>query len=190
MPVSFCHGETSTTTYLLNDHVSQLGFIIDERAEKTQLPTIKHTSMSLRYMDIDHEKPVAKLHNPFHISPHEKPDIKFSLNKLNKTSCLNIPAADVFNLNEICSSSDMLRHIEFPHLDHGRIGALLGVKSFVFRYPLRVIEGNYLIPSAVQTKLEWTLAGEYQLNKNRQKLHSSTRKRRSFVFHANRNKTT
>ena len=146
--------------------------------------------MSLRYMDFDHEKPVAKLHKPVHISPHEKPDIKFSLNNLYKTSCLNIPAADVFNLNEICSSSNMLRHIEFPHLDHGRVGALLGVKSFVFRYTLRVIEGNYLIPSAVQTKLEWTLAGEYQLNKKRQQRHSPTRKHRPLVFHVTYNKTT
>ena len=73
----------------------------------------------------------------------------------------------------------MLRHIQFPHLDHGRIGALLGVKSLLFRYTLRGIEGNYLIHSAVQTKLEWTLAGEYQLNKNRQQRHSPTRTHRS-----------
>ena len=84
----------------------------------------------------------------------------------------------------------MLRHIQFPDLDDGRIGALLGVKSLLFRYTLRGIEGNYLIPSAVQTRLEWTLAGEYQLNKNRQQRHSPTRTHRSFEFHVTRNKTT
>ena len=84
----------------------------------------------------------------------------------------------------------MLRHIQFPHLDHGSIGNLLGVKSLTFGCPLRGIEGNYLIPSAVQTKLESTLAGEYQLNKNRQQRHSPTRKHRPFVFQVTCNKTT
>ena len=88
--------------------------------------------MSLRYIDIDHEMPVAKVDNTVHISPHDKLDVKFSMNNLYKTPCLNLPAADVFNLNEICSSTDTLRHIHFPHLDHGKIGALLGVNSFLF----------------------------------------------------------
>ena len=132
--------------------------------------------MSLRYIDIDHEMPVAKVDYAVHISPHDKPDVKFFMSNLYKTPCLNIPAGDVFNLNEICSSTDTLRHIHFPHLDHGKIGALLGVNSFLFTYPLHVIEGNNFIPSAVQTKLGWTLAGEYQLNKNRQQRHSSKNK--------------
>ena len=165
MPVSFCHGETSTTTYALIDHGSQFSFIVDEVADKLQIPSIEHTSMSLRYIDIDHEMPVAKVDNAVHISPHDKPDVKFSMNNLYKAPCLNIPAADLFNLNEICSSTDTLRHNHFPHLDHGKIGALLGVNSFLFTYPLHVIEGNNFIPSAVQTKLGWTLAGEYQLKK-------------------------
>ena len=189
MPVSFCHGETSTTTYTLIDHGSQFSFIVDEIAGKLQIPSMEHTSMSLRYIDIDHEMPVAKVGNAVHISPQDKPDVKFSMNNLYKTPCLNIPAADVSNLNEICSSTDTLRHIHFPHLDHGKIGALLGVNSFLFTYPLHVIEGNSFIPPAVQTKLGWTLAGEYQLNKNRQQRHSSKTKHGPFVLHVSRNKT-
>ena len=88
---------------------------------------MEHTSMSLRYIDIDHKMPVAKVP----ISPHDKPDVKFSMSNLYKTPCSNIPAAEVFILNEICSSSDTLRCIHFPHLDHGKIGALLVVNSFM-----------------------------------------------------------
>ena len=189
-PVSFCHGETSTTTYALIDHGSQFSFIVNEIADKLQISSMEHTSMSLRYFDIDHEMPVAKVDNAVHVSPHDKPDVKFSMNNLCQTPCLNIPAADVFNLNEICSSTDTFRHIHFPHLDHGKIGALLGVNSFLFSYPPHLIEGNNFIPSAIQTKLGWTLAGEYQLNNNRQQRHSSKTKHRPFVFHVSRNKTT
>ena len=135
--------------------------------------------------------PVAKVDNAVHISPHDKRDVKFSMNILYKIPCLNILAADVFNLNEICSSSDKLRHIHFhPNLDHGKIGALLGLNSFLFTYSLHVIEGNNFIPSAVQTKFGWTLAGENQLNKNRQQRHSLKTKHRPFVFHVTCNKTT
>ena len=41
----------------------------------------------------------------------------------------------------------------------------LNVKSFLFRFPLGVLEGNYLIPSAGRRKLELKLAGVYQLKK-------------------------
>ena len=82
MPVSFCHGETSTTIYALIDHGSQFSFIVDEIADKLQVPSVEHTSMSLRYVDIDHEMPVAKVDKSVHISPHDKPDVKFSMNNL------------------------------------------------------------------------------------------------------------
>ena len=186
MPVSFCHGETSTNIYALIDNGSHCSFIIDEMAYKLQPPSMEHTPMTLRYIDIDREMPVEKVH----ISPHDKPDVKFSLSYLYKTPCSNIPAAEVFNLNEICSCSDTLRCSHFPHLDHGKIGALFGVNSFSFTYPLHVIEGNNFISSAVQTKHGWTLAGDYQLNKNRQQRHSPKTKHRPFVFQVIRNKTT
>ena len=76
--------------------VSQLKFIIGEKADKIQPPAINYPSMSLRYMVFDHEGPAKKLHNAVHISPNEKPEFKFSLNNLYKASCLNIPAADCF----------------------------------------------------------------------------------------------
>ena len=65
-------------THNMTTCVSQLKLIIDEIADKKQLPAIKHTSMSLRYMEFDHEKPNEKLHKTVHISPHEKTDFKFS----------------------------------------------------------------------------------------------------------------
>ena len=84
--------------------------------------------MSLRCIDIENEIPVAKVDNLVHISSHDKLGIKFSMIILYKTTpCLNITSADVFNLNEICSSSDTLRYIHFPHFDHGTIEALLDV---------------------------------------------------------------
>ena len=95
MPVSFCHGETSTTNYALIYHGSQFSFIVDEIADKLQIPSMEHKLMSLRYIDIDHEMPVAKVDNAVHISPQDTPDVKFSINSLYKTPCLNIPAADV-----------------------------------------------------------------------------------------------
>ena len=83
-------------THYLIACVSLLKLIIDEKADKIQLPAMNYTSMSLRYMDFDNEGPAKKLHNAVHISPYEKPKFMFSLNNLYRTSCLNIPAADCF----------------------------------------------------------------------------------------------
>ena len=73
--VSFCHGETSTTTYEIIEHGSQFNFIPDEIADKLHHPSKENTSKSLRYIDIDHEMPVAKVDNSIHISQHDKQDV-------------------------------------------------------------------------------------------------------------------
>ena len=74
-----------TTNYALIGHGSQFSFIVHGIADKQPLLSIKHSSMSLRYINIDHEKPVAKVDNPIHISLQDKPDNEFSMSDLYKT---------------------------------------------------------------------------------------------------------
>ena len=52
----------------------------------------------------------------------------------------------------------------FPDRANGAIGALLGVNTFAFTYPVNVIQGSKKRPFGVKTKLGWTLAGEYELS--------------------------
>ena len=70
-PVSFCHGETSTTTYALIGHGSQFSFIVNEIADKLQIPWNTHQCLFVISTFIDHEMPVAKVDNAVHVSPHD-----------------------------------------------------------------------------------------------------------------------
>ena len=163
--------------------VSQLKIIIDEIADKIQLPAIKHTHQCLFVIWTLIMKSQLRSSITLYTSHRMRNQNLSSL----WTTCTKLLVWTyrrqiVFKLNEICNSSDMLRHIQFPHLDHERIGALLVVNSLLFRCPLRGFEGNYLISSAVQTKLEWTLAGEYPLKKKQTTTTLTYKETSNFCF--------
>ena len=79
---------------------------------------------------------------------------------------MNVTPANIFELNQICDTFNHLRHIHFPQVAGGKIGALLGVNTFAYTHPIEVIPGNINQPFGVKTKLGWTLAGEYENSLN------------------------
>ena len=93
---------------------------------------------------------------------YKSTEISLELSRTFSTPSLNVAAAKVFELNQICDAFNSLRHIHFPNIADGKIGALLGVNAFAFTYPTQVIPGNQNQPFGVNTKLVWTLAGEYE----------------------------
>ena len=81
-----------------------------------------------------------------------------------------------------------LRHIPFPYIADGKIGALLCVNAFAFTYPTQVIQGNQHQPFGVKTKLDWTLAGEYENCFTNNHSKSSNLPNKAFVFQVSRNR--
>ena len=101
---------------------------------------------------------------------------------------MNVAAAKTFELNQICDAVNSLRHIHFPNIADGKIGALLGVNAFAFTYPTHVKPGKQNQPFGVKTKLGWTLAGEYEncISATTQQPESQQKK---FIFNVSRNRT-
>ena len=55
------------------------------------------------------------------------------------------------------SGFQTFRHIKIPNIAGRRIGALLGVNTFSYTYPIQVIEGNDCRSLGIQTRLGWQL---------------------------------
>ena len=187
IPVSFVNNGKVCDTYALIDPGSQLTFMLDQIADFLEISSSETANMSSQYININHEMPVAKLDNIVNLAPYKQTGQTFPIRNVYKTPFLNIPPADVAHLNEICQGFKGFRHIKFPNIAGGRIGALLGVNTFSYKYPIQVIEGNDCRPHGIQTRLGWTIAGEYhqtiaptRLNKVRNRQTSG------FVFHVTR----
>ena len=132
---------------------------------------------------------LSKIVEPVTITPYKSTEISFELSRTFSIPSLNVAAAKIFELNQICDAFNSLRHIHFPNIADGKIGALLGVIAFAFTYPTHVIPGNQNQPFGVKTKLGWTLAGEYEnrISATTQQLASQQKKK--FIFHMSRNRT-
>ena len=127
-------------TYALIDPGSQFTFMLDQIADFLEFSSSETANMSLQYININHEMAVAKLENIVNLAPYQQTGHTFPILNVYKTPFLNIPPVDVAHLNEICQGFKGFRHIKFPNIAGGRIGALLGVNTFSYTYPIQVIQ--------------------------------------------------
>ena len=100
-------------------------------------------------------EPVSFLFRPSHSiqnSPYADNETQFEIKNAYTTTCLNIPPAKISNLNGICQSNSMLRHIKFPDIDKGRIGVLLGTSCVQFTHALEWIRGSPNWPAGLRNR--------------------------------------
>ena len=74
--------------------------------------------------------------------------------------------------------------IHFPEIAEGKIGVLLGINNCVFTHPIEVIPATKNKPFGVQTRLELTLAGEYERVQKQPKQRSH--QQRQYVYQVSR----
>ena len=132
---------------------------------------------------------LSKIVEPVTITPYKSTEISFELSRTFSTPSLNVAAAKIFELNQICDAFNTLRHIHFPNIADGKIGALLDVNAFAFTYPTHVIPGNQNQPFGVKTKLGWTLAGEYENRISATTQRPASQQKKKSIFHVSRNRT-
>ena len=77
-----------------------------------------------------------------------------------------------------------MRHIHFPEIAEGKIGALLGMNTIAFTHAVEVIPATKNQPFGVKTRLGWTLAGEYERVPKQPKQRSHQQKQ--YVYHVSR----
>ena len=131
---------------------------------------------------------LSKINEPVTITPYKSSEISIELSRAYSTPSLNVSVANVFQLNQIYDAFNNLRHIHFPHIADGKIGALLRVNAFEFTYPTHVIQENQHQPFGVNTKLGWTLAGEYENCFTNNHPKSSNLPNKAFFFQVSRNR--
>ena len=102
---------------------------------------------------------------------------------------MNVAAAKHFELNQIFDAFNKLRHIHFPNIADGKIGALLSVNAFAFTYPTHVIPGNQNQPFGVKIKLGWTPAVEYENCFSATTQQPASQQKKKFILHVSRNRT-
>ena len=166
LPVSFVNGSKVFDSYALIDRGSQFTFLLDKVTSFLELPCEAQASSTLQYLNTEHEMPLSKISETETVTPFDKVNQQFSIARAYSTPCLNVsPAsANVLELNQLCDTFKELSHIYFPDIANGAIGALLGVNTFAFTYPVDVIQRSKKRPFSVKTKLGWTIIGEYELS--------------------------
>ena len=182
LPVSFVKEDKVFDTYALIDPGSQFTFLLDAVSDYLELPREYQSSTTVQYLSVDYEMPLSKIKQPITVCPFNQFDEKFQISRAYSTPTLNVNAANVTELNYVCDAFNELRHIYFPDIAEGKIGALLGVNAFAFTHPTEVIQGTEIRPFGVKTKLGWTLAGEY-LNTLGNCSSKSSNKSKVFVYH-------
>ena len=188
IPVSFLKGDKAFDTYALIDPGSQFSFVLNAIAKFLELPRETQRSVPLQFLNTEDSMSLSKIVEPVTITPNKSTEISFELSGTLSTPSQNVAAAKLFELNQICYAFNSLRHIHFPNIADGKIGALLGVNAFAFTYPTHVIPGNQNQPIGVKTKLGWTLAGEYE-NRISATTQQPASQQKIFIFHESRNRT-
>ena len=155
IPVSFLKGNKAFNTYALIDPRSQCGFVLGAISKYLELPCDSQQSVPLQFLITEVNTTLSKINEPVTITPYKSSEISFELSRAYSTPSLKISAANVFQLNQICDAFNNLRHIHFPYIADGKLGALLGVNAFAFTYHTHVIQGNQHQPFGVKTKLGW-----------------------------------
>ena len=174
-------------TYALIDPGSQFTFLLDKVTSFLELPCEAQASTTLQYINTEHEMPLSKISETVTVTPYDKINQRFSIARAYSTPCLNLSPANVLELNQLCDTFKELSHIYFPDIANGAIGALLGVNTFAFTYPVDVIQGSKKRPFGVKTKLGWTLAGEYELSPKT--MNANKPPRQPFIYHVCRKDT-
>ena len=132
---------------------------------------------------------LSKIVEPVTITPYKSFEISFEFSRTFSTPSLNVAAAKMFDISQICDAFISLRHIQFSNIAEGKIGTLRGVNAFAFTYPTHVIPGNQNQPFGVKTKLGWTLASEYENCISATTQQPASQQKKTFVFHVSRNRT-
>ena len=191
MSVSFVNGNKAFDTYALIDHGSQFTFLLDTITNFLALPCEPQISTTLQYVKTQSDMPLSKITAPVIITPYKSLRQSFEISRAYSTPAMNVTPPKIFELNQICDTFNNLRHIHFPQVAAGKVGALLGVNTFGYTHPIEVILGNINQPFGVKTKLGWTLAGEYEPSLNPSEStfnhHSTTTK--PFIYHILRQQT-
>ena len=171
----------------VSDPGSQFTFLLDKVTSFLELPCEAQASTTLQYLSTEHEMPLSKISETVTVTPYDKINQHFSIARAYSTPCLNVSPANVLELNQLCDNFKELSHIYFPDIANGAMGALLGVKTFAFTYPVDVIQGSKKRPFGVKTKLGWTLAGEYELSPKT--MNANKPPRQPFIYHVCRKDT-
>ena len=177
---------SAIAAYSLIDPGSQISFVLDAVAEFLELPRETQQSVPLQFLNTENSLSLSKIVEPVTITPYKSTEISFELSRTLSTPSLNVAAAKIFELNQICDAFNSLRHIDFPNIADGKIGAL-GVIAFAFNYPTHVIPGNQNQPFGVKTKLGWTLAGDYENLISATTQQPASQQKKKFIFHVSRN---
>ena len=155
IPVSFLNGKKAFDTYVLIDPGSQFTFILDKMTELLALPCEDQEATTLQYLNTEHDMPHSKISEQVTVEPYKNLDQKGQITTFYSTPCSNVAPANTFELNQLCDAFKELRHIHFPEIAEGKIGALLGIKTFAFTYPVEVIPATKNQPFGVTTRLGW-----------------------------------
>ena len=186
VPVSFLKGDKSFDTYALIDNGSKFRFVLDAIAEFLEFPRETQQSVPQQFLNTENSMSLSKIVEPVTMAPYKSTEVSFELSRTFSTPSLNVAATKVFELNQISDAFNSLRHIHFPNIADGKIGALLGFNAFT--YPTYVIPGNQNKPFDVITKLGWTLAGEYENCISATTQHHASQHKK-FIFHVSKNRT-
>ena len=163
------------------DPGSQFTFLLDKVTNFLELPCEAQTSTTLQNLKTEHETPLSKISETVTVTPSDKVNQQFSNARAYSTPCLNVSPANVLELNQFCDTFKELSHIYFPDIANGAIGAVFGVNTFAFTYPVDIIQGRKKRPFGVKTKLGWTLAGEYEPPHKTMKANKPPRQ--PFIYH-------
>ena len=131
---------------------------------------------------------LSKINEQVTINPYKSSEISFELSRAYSTPSLNVSAANVFQLNQICDAFNNLRQMHFTYFADGNIGALLGVNAFAFTYPTDAIQGNQHEALGVKTNLDWTHADEYESCFTDNHPKPSNLPNKAFCFQVSRNR--
>ena len=137
-------------TYTMIDPGSQFAFLLDKVTTFLELPCEAQASTTLQYLNTEHEMPLSKISGTVTVTPYNKINQHFSIARAYSTPCLSVSHNKVHELNQWCDTFKELSHIYFTDIANGAIGALPGVNTFAFTYPVDVIQGSKKRPFGVK----------------------------------------
>ena len=165
--VSLLNGDKVFDTYALIDPGSRGTYVLDSISHSLELETGHQFDLDVQFMNLSRSFSVRL--TAFKIGPYADNETQFEIKNAYTTACLNIPPANISDLNGICQSNSTLRHIKFLDIDKRRIGVLLGTSCVQFTHALEWIRGSPTRPAGLRTELRWTIAGEF-MHRRRTKL--------------------
>ena len=166
----FC-GDKVCHPYALIDPGSTGTYILDSISRSLDLETGHQIDLDVQCMKLSRSFSVRP--TAFKVAPYADNETQFEIKNANTTTRLKIPPAKISDLNDICQSNSMLRHIQFPDIDKVRIGVLLGTPCVPFTHAFESIRGSPNRPAGLRTELGWTIAGEFM---HRRRTKTSFRK--------------